>query len=65
MKVRLSRDLTTGVVQGSTEVPEAAFASTAARFGSRLYVVDANLGDNLANVGNPAASFEISAIRLP
>ncbi|MCM4084337.1 SMP-30/gluconolactonase/LRE family protein [Paractinoplanes hotanensis] len=65
VKVKLSRKLTTGQIESITEVPGAAFASTADAFGSRLYVVDANLGENLGNVGNPTASFEISAIRLP
>jgi hypothetical protein len=65
VKVKLSAQLTTGRIHSITEVPGAAFASTGAVYGPRLYVVDANLGENLGNVGNPAASFEISAIRLP
>ncbi|WP_133871778.1 SMP-30/gluconolactonase/LRE family protein [Paractinoplanes brasiliensis] len=65
VKVELSKSGTAGRIVGITEVPGAAFASTADVFRSRLYVVDANLGDNLANIGNPAASFKIVGIRLP
>ncbi|MEE1938262.1 superoxide dismutase [Streptomyces sp. TRM 70361] len=65
VKVKLSTDQAAGQVLSTTEVPGAAFASTADRFGPRLYVVDANLGDDLSNVGNPAAAFKVVGIRLP
>ncbi|GLY50839.1 superoxide dismutase [Lentzea sp. NBRC 102530] len=65
VKVELARGLAAGKVLSTTEVPGAAFASTGALFGGRLYVVDANLGENLSNVGNPAAAFKIVAIPVP
>ncbi|MEV6712750.1 hypothetical protein AB0M48_12010 [Lentzea sp. NPDC051208] len=65
IEVRLDRQLTTGNIIGISEVPGAAFASTGAVFGNRLYVVDANLGENLSNIGNPDAAFKIVAIPVP
>ncbi|WP_143022767.1 superoxide dismutase [Lentzea jiangxiensis] len=65
VEVELARQLTAGRVLGVTEVPGAAFASTGAVFGGRLYVVDANLGENLSNIGNPDATFKIVAIPVP
>jgi hypothetical protein len=47
------------------DIPGTAFASTADVFGGRLYVVEANLGENLFNVGNPDAAFKVVAIPLP
>ena len=46
-------------------MPGAAWPSAAKAFGGRLYVLDANFGDNLSNVGNPAAAFQVVAIPLP
>jgi hypothetical protein len=65
VRIELAQSLTAGRVLGTTEVPGAAWLTTAAAFGSRLYVVDANFGENFSNVGDPAAAFEIVAIPLP
>jgi sugar lactone lactonase YvrE len=65
VKVMLAPALTSGRVLSITEVPGAEFASTADLFGGRLYVVDANLGENLSNVGNPDAVFKVVAIPVP
>ncbi|MDX3242058.1 hypothetical protein [Streptomyces sp. ME18-1-4] len=64
-KVELSRSLTTGQVLGTTKVPGAAWPSTGKTFGGRLYVVDANFGENFSNIGNSAAEFKVVAIPLP
>ncbi|MFC9806151.1 SMP-30/gluconolactonase/LRE family protein [Streptomyces griseoaurantiacus] len=63
--IRLSPSLTAGRVLGVTEVPGAAWPTTAAAFGDRLYVVDANFGEDLVNVGNPDATFRIVAVPRP
>jgi hypothetical protein len=65
VKVELSRSLTAGQVIGTTAVPGAAWPTATKAFGPRLYVVDANYGDNFSNVGNPAATFKIVAIPRP
>jgi sugar lactone lactonase YvrE len=63
--IKLSPSLATGRILGTTEVPGAAWPTTAAAFGDRLYVVDANFGEDLANIGNPDATFRIVAIPRP
>jgi hypothetical protein len=65
VEINLSGSLTDGQILGTTKVPGAAWPSAAKAFGGRLYVLDANLGDNLSNVGNPAATFQVVAIPLP
>ncbi|MER7408438.1 hypothetical protein ABT373_39850 [Streptomyces sp. NPDC000070] len=65
VKINLSRSLTAGQVLGATKAPGAAFPSAAKAFGCRLYVVDANFGENFSNVGNPAAEFKVVTIPLP
>ncbi|MDW8804907.1 hypothetical protein P1P68_08935 [Streptomyces scabiei] len=64
-KVKLSRSLTAGQVVSATRAPGAAWPTTAKTFGGRLYIVDANFGENFSNVGNPTAEFKIVAIPLP
>lgn len=65
VEIKLSRSLTAGRILGTTEVPGAAWPTAAKAFGCRLYVVDANFGENFSNVGNPAAEFKVVAIPLP
>jgi sugar lactone lactonase YvrE len=65
VEIKLSRSLTTGQVLGTTEVPGAAWPTTAKRFGSRLYVIDGNFGENFSNIGNPTAAFKVVAIPMP
>ncbi|GAB2764085.1 hypothetical protein GCM10027072_73360 [Streptomyces bullii] len=64
-EIKLSRSLTAGRVLGTTEVPDAGWPTTAKPFGSRLYVVDGNFGENFSNIGNPNAVFKVVAIPLP
>ncbi|MEV3971323.1 hypothetical protein AB0K68_24745 [Streptomyces sp. NPDC050698] len=64
-KVRLSRSLTAGEVLGTTNPPGVAWPSAGKAFGGRLYVVDANFGENFSNIGNPAAEFKVVGIPLP
>jgi sugar lactone lactonase YvrE len=65
VEINLSGSLTDGQILGTTGVPGAAWPSAAKAFGGRLYVLDANFGANLSNVGNPAAAFQVIAIPLP
>lgn len=65
VEVELSHSLATGRVQGTADVPGAAWPTTAKPYGDRLYVVDANFGDDLSNIGNPDAEFKIVAIPRP
>ncbi|WP_406486162.1 hypothetical protein [Streptomyces phaeochromogenes] len=64
-EIKLSWSLTAGQVLGTPQVPGAALPSAAKAFGCRLYVVDANFGENFSNAGNPAAEFKVTAIPLP
>ncbi|MFH9009685.1 hypothetical protein ACH4E5_41550 [Streptomyces afghaniensis] len=65
VEIELSRSLAAGRVLGTTEVPGAAWPGAAKAFGCRLYVVDANFGQDNSNVGSPAAEFKVVAIPLP
>jgi hypothetical protein len=65
VRIDLSRSLTTGQAQGTTMVPGAAWPSAVRAYGCHLYVLDANFGTKLSNIGNPAASFQIIAIPVP
>jgi hypothetical protein len=62
-KIRLNRSLSTGTILKGLDVG-AEFATTAAEFRSKLYVVDGNFGENNGNIGNPEAEFKIVIVPL-
>ena len=57
-EIQLSDSLTSGDVQGVLTVPDAITPTTAAAFGSQLYVVDANF----PAFGTPGTPFQVTAI---
>lgn len=58
-KIRLNRTLTTGRVVDTLAVPDVVSPTTAAVFGHRLYVVDANF----PALGDPTSEHTLTAIR--
>ncbi|HEX2143283.1 MAG TPA: hypothetical protein VHG10_02125 [Glycomyces sp.] len=62
-KIRLNRSLTTGTIVKGIDVGSE-WATTAAKFRSKLYVVDGNFGENFSNIGNPDAEFKIVVVPL-